>query len=110
MLKPLRECVGNMPNDSTKLVRFRKYMKMPRTGNLVWMCMQMCKMASHTSLSSPGASWAGFFDGGDLSEADRLPGTRGMVYDLLIISNGTGGSGLGRGHADTKNRHGGLFI
>ena len=64
--------------------------------------MQMCKMASFTSFSSSGASLAGFFDGGDLSEADRLPCARGMVYGLLIIVNGTGDSGVGRGHADTE--------
>ena len=51
-------------------------------------------MASITWCSSSGSSWAGFFDGGDLSEVDRLPCARGIVYGLLIIVNGTGGFGV----------------
>ena len=51
-------------------------------------------MASITWCTSSGSSWAGFFDGGDLSEVDRLPCARGIVYGLLIIVNGTGGFGV----------------
>ena len=43
---------------------------------------EKCKMVSITWCSSSGSSWAGFFDGGDLSEVDRLPCARGIVYGL----------------------------
>ena len=47
-------------------------------------CWHKCNGGSFTLCSSSGSSWAGFFDGSDLSEVDRLPCARGIVYAVRL--------------------------